>query len=160
MKPIRRTASTAMTAVLLLAAAAALAGWGVARIPARPPEIAFVFPASAPAESAVVRLRSCTTIEEAMLFKVMGVVENLASGPLVYPVAHVEFRDANGLVLDRSQGCVVPEVLESRRDGRFVLVTSPDPRIAAISVTLAGADGLPLPADYARGDLPQGFVLP
>ena len=95
-----------------------------------------------------------------MLFKVMGVVRNLSPEPLRYPTAQVAFWDAQGTVLDRAQGCIVPEVLESRHSGRFVLVTRPDRNIASISVTLADPEGAPLPAVYSLGDPAQGFVEP
>lgn len=95
-----------------------------------------------------------------MLFKVMGVVRNLSAEPLRYPTARVAFLDDQGNVLDQTQGLIVPEVLESRRDGRFVLVTRPDPRIAAVALNLADAEGMPLPTDYSLRDPAMGFVHP
>ena len=160
MKTLRTPAAVVVPAALLIVALAALTGgwkWGPA---ARPRAVDFVFPESSAASEAVASLRSCATIEEAMLFKVMGVVRNRSTGPLRYPMAQASFLDEQGNVLDRSQGCVVPEVLESQHDGRFVLVTRPDPRIAAVAVALADPDGQPLSATYAPRDPAQGFVQP
>lgn len=154
------TAAAAMPISLLIVAVAALTGWAMRGATDRPVEVRFVFPPDAQATSAIADLRSCTTIEEAMLFKVMGVVRNLSPEPLRYPSAQVAFLDAQGTVLDRTQGCLVPEVLESRHSGRFVLVTQPNRNIAAISVTLADPEGAPLPAVYSLGDPAQGFVEP
>lgn len=145
---------------LWAAAAAAMAGWGIWKSDDAPRTTAWVFPSNAPAPDAVADLRSCATIEEAMLFKVMGTVQNLSPRPLRYPIAHVAFLDAHGQALDRSQGCVIPEVLEPQDIGRFVLVTRPDPRIAAAAVTLADPAGHPLPAEYSLRDPPLGFVHP
>ena len=160
MKILRRRAGIALPAVLLIVAAAAWAGrreWGM---DLRPRERTFVFPESASSDEAVVGLRSCATIEEAMLFKVMGVVRNLSAEPLRYPTAQVAFINDQGKWLDHGRGWIVPEVLEPRCSGRFVLATRPDPRIVRIAVTLADLDGAPLPADYSRPDPAQGFVQP
>ena len=160
MRTFRMTAAAAMPMALLIVAVAALTGWWMGRSDAPPRKIDFVFPENAPVSEAVVDLVSCATIEEAMLFKVMGVVRNLSPEPLRYPTAQVSFWDAQGTVLDRTQGCIVPEVLESRHSGRFVLATRPNRDIAAISVTLADPEGVPLPADYSLRNPAQGFVEP
>ena len=160
MKTLRRTAAAALPVALLIVAAAALAGWGLRRTREGPREIRFLFPPAAPATTAIADLRACTTIEEAMLFKVMGVVRNLSPEPLRYPTVHVAFLDGHGAVLDRSQGCIVPEVLESQHGGRFVLATRPNRSIAAISISLADPEGAPLRTDYSLRDPAQGFVEP
>ena len=149
-----------MLAALLVVAAAAFAGWCRWRTGEQPRQVGFSFPESAPASEALADLRACATIEEAMLFKVMGVVRNLSKTPLRYATAQVAFLDERGIVLDQSQGLVVPEVLESRRDGRFVLVTRPDPRIAAVAVRLTDAEGTLLPTDYSLREPARGFVHP
>ena len=160
MKTLRRTAAAALPVALLIVAAAALAGWGLRRTREGPREIRFIFPPSAPTTTAIADLRACTTIEEAMLFKVMGVVRNLSPEPLRYPTVQVVFLDGQGSVLDRSQGCIVPEVLESQHSGRFVLATQPNRNIAAISVALSDPEGAPLLASYSLRDPAQGFVEP
>lgn len=146
--------------VLMLVAAAALAGAWLGRTGARPRAVRLVFPAGAPPAQAVIRLDAGATIEEAMLLKVMGVVRSLDGNPLRYPVANVWFRDADGHVLDRARGCVVPEVLAAHERGRFVLVTRADPRVVEAAVTLSDVEGRPLAADYSRPEPAQGFVQP
>ena len=158
MRIIRRTAT--VPAALGLLAAAALTGWSIWKCDARPRPVAFAFPENAPAPLAVADLRSCSTIEEAMLFKVMGTIQNLSPRSLRYPTVQVAFLDARGQTLDHSQGCVIPEVLEPQDIGRFVLVTRPDPRIATAAITLADPAGRPLPAEYSLRDPPLGFVHP
>jgi len=149
-----------MSAALLVVAFAAFAGWRGWGTAERIRKVGFSFPESAPASEALADLRSCATIEEAMLFKVMGVVRNRSKAPLRYATAQAAFLDDRGNVLDQSQGLVVPEVLESRRDGRFVLVTRPDPRIAAVAVRLVDVDGGALPTAYSLRDPALGFVHP
>ena len=152
------TAAAAMPMALLIVAVGALAGWWMGRSDAPPRKITFVFPENAPMAAAVVDLVSCTTIEEAMLFKVMGVVRNLSAVPLCYTTASVSFLDDQGNKLDGGEGCVVPEVLAPQFSGRFVLVTRPDPRIVRVAVTLIDANGAALPADYSLKNPALGFV--
>ena len=145
---------------MLVVAIAAFAGWWRWGTAEKPRNVFFSFSESAPSSKALASLRSCATIEEAMLFKVMGVVRNLSKVPLRYSTAQVTFWDDRGNMLDQSQGLVVPEVLESLCDGRFVLVTRPDSRIASVAVSLTDAEGVPLPTDYSRRDPALGFVHP
>jgi len=146
--------------ILLLVASAALASawkWGVRG--GRPP-VRILFPEQDSSSAPAASLRSCVSIEEAMLFKVMGVVSNCSSRPLRYPMAEVEFFDREGGRLDASRGIVMPEVLKAHEKGRFVLVTRADSRLAEVFVRLVDAEGCSLPADYSLGDPPQGFVQP
>ncbi len=160
MKTPLRTAPFLLPAALLAVAAVALAGWRTHPAAGHPHVVSLAFPSSAPAAAVAADLTACATIEEAMLFKLMGVLRNRSDAPLRYATAHVEFRDGRGEMLDRSQGLTVPEVIEPGEEGRFVLVTRMDPRIASVFTALADADGAPLPADYSLREPPQGFVHP
>ncbi len=146
-------------ALFIVAVLALVAWWGRGTVE-ESRKVRLNFPENMSSSAVDVHLLSCTTIEEAMLFKVMGVVSNCSSEPLRYSTAQAVFLDDQGNPLDSSRGCVVPEVLESQTCGRFVLVTQPDSQLADIMVTLTDSEGAPLVADYSLRGLAQGFVEP
>lgn len=159
MTPDRKTAPLWLPLLLLLLAVLS-AGFWLARKPlSQPEDVRWRFPDFA-TDAPVVSLESCTTIEEAMLFKVMGVISNCTRQSVAYPIAHVAFLDEKGQVLDQSQTPTSPEILKTNQVARFVLVTQPDERIRSIGVSLLDTGGQPLAADYTCGGIPRGFVQP
>ncbi len=156
-----RATSRNVVSLLLLGLAGAGAALLFAYSPhVQPRPVQVVFPEAPTNCPPAVEVLSCATIEEAVFFKVMGVVRSATREPVKYVLACAEFLDDHGHVVDQSRTLASPEVLFPDYRSRFVLVTRPDSRIRRVRVSFVDEHGRAVPADVACREPAQGFVEP